>query len=144
MSATTSIYLSNPVVNVGSASPGTDLTDQCTAATFTRRIEALESTAFGDTERFYSAGLGNHELTLSLYMSYATSETYATLATLVGTQCFVRVKPTSGNDSATNPGFILTGAYLSELPVINASLGELSTIDVTFTGGAYTVDTTHP
>jgi len=26
--------------------------------------------------------------------------------------------------------------------VLNASMGELSTIDVTFTGGAYSVDTT--
>ena len=136
----TSIYLSNPVVTVNSV----DLTDQCTAATFTQRYDQLEKTAFGDTARKFGNGLGNHELTVSLYMSYATSETYATLATLVGTQCYVRVKPTSANDSATNPGFILTGTYLSELPVINASLGELSTIDITFTGGAYTVDTTHP
>jgi len=144
MAATTSTYLSNPVVFVGTTAPGVSLTDQCTAATLTVRYDSLESTAFGDTDRFYSKGLGNHELTLSLYMSYATSETYATLSTLVGTQCYVRVQPTSGADSATNPGFILTGAFLAELPVLNATLGELSTIDVTFTGGTYSTDTTNP
>lgn len=138
MAASTSTYLSNPVVTVNSIS----LTDQCTAATLTVRYDQLESTAFGDTDRYYVKGLGNHELTLTLYMSYASSETYATLSTLVGTQTTVRVQPTSGADSATNPGFILTGAFLAELPVLNASMGELSTIDVTFTGGAYTVDTT--
>ena len=142
MAATTSTYLSNPVVFVGTVAPGVSLTDQCTAATLTVRYDSLESTAFGDTDRFYSKGLGNHELTLSLYMSYATSETYATLSALVGTQCYVRVQPTSGADSATNPGFILTGTFLAELPVLNATLGELSTIDVTFTGGTYSVDTT--
>jgi hypothetical protein len=28
--------------------------------------------------------------------------------------------------------------------VLNATLGELSTIDVTFTGGTYSTDTTNP
>ena len=140
MAATTSTYLSNPVVTVNSVS----LTDQCTAATLTVRYDSLESTAFGDTDRFFVKGLGNHELTLSLYMSYASNETYATLASLVGTQTTVRVQPASGVDSATNPGFILTGSYLAELPVLNATMGELSTIDITFTGGSYTADTTNP
>ena len=134
----TSTYLSNPVVTVNSIS----LTDQCTAATLTVRYDQLESTAFGDVDRYYVKGLGNHELTLTLYMSYASSETYATLSSLVGTLTTVRVQPTSAADSATNPGFVLTGAFLAELPVLNASMGELSTIDVTFTGGAYSVDTT--
>jgi hypothetical protein len=134
----TSTYLSNPVVTVNSV----DLSDQCTAATFTHRFDQLEATAFGDTERKYTKGLGNHEVTLSLYMSYASSETYATLSSLVGTTTNVVVKPASGSESATNPGFTLTGAFLAELPVINATMGELSTVDVTFVGGTYTVDTT--
>ena len=134
----TSTYLSNPVVTVNAV----DLSDQCTSATFTRRVDALESTAFGDSDRKYVSGLGNHELTLTLYMSYATSETYATLSGLVGTTTTVIVKPTSGADSVTNPGFTLTGTFLAELPVINASMGELSTIDITFQGGVYSVDVT--
>ena len=133
-------YLSNPKVTINSV----DLQDMCTAATLNVVYEALEDTAFGQTERTYTGGLGNHELTMTLYMSYAATETYATLATLVGTKTTVRVQPTSANDSATNPGFILTNTYLETLPVLNASLGELSTIDITFTGGAYTVDTTNP
>ena len=134
----TSTYLSNPVVTVNSV----DLSDQCTAATMTVRYDALEATAFGDVDRKYVKGLGNHELTLSLYMSYAATETYATLASLVGTATTVRVQPAAPPDSSTNPGFILTGAFLAELPVLNASMGALSTIDITFTGGVYSVDTT--
>jgi hypothetical protein len=134
----TTTYLSNPVVTVNSV----DLTDQCSAATLTRTVEALESTAFGGTARVYTGGLENNELTVTLYMSYAASETYATLAALVGTQTNVQVQPTSGSESATNPKFILTGAYLETLPVLNASLGELSTIDITFRGGVYSVDVT--
>ena len=131
-------YLSNPVVTVNSV----DLTDMCQAATILKRTDSLEATAFGDTARRFVAGLGNHECTLSLYMAYDAGNTYATLASLVGTTTTVVVKPTSGADSATNPGFTLTGTFLAELPVINATMGELSTVDVTFVGGTYSEDTT--
>lgn len=133
-------YLSNPVVTINNVG----LSDMCSAATLTRTVEALEDTAFGQTARTYVGGLENNELTVTLYMSYATGETYATLASLVGTQTTVRVQPTSAVDSNTNPAFILTGTYLEALPVISASLGELSTIDITFRGGVYSVDTTNP
>jgi hypothetical protein len=133
----TTTYLSNPVVTVNTV----DLTDQCTAATFTHRFDQLEATAFGDTDRKFVKGLGNHEVTLSLYMSYAASETYATLAALVGTTTTITVKPSGGVASPTSPGFILTGAFLAELPVISANMGDLSTVDVTFVGGVYTVST---
>jgi hypothetical protein len=133
----TSTILSNPVVTVNSV----DLSDQCTSATFTERYAELTATAFGDTANKYVKGLGDHEVTLTLYMSYAASETYATLKSLVGTTTTVVVKPAVGVDSATNPGFTLTGAFLAELPHTFA-LGELSTVDVTFHGGVYSEDVT--
>ena len=133
----TSTYLSNPTLTVNSV----DLTDQTHSATLTVKYDALESTAFGGTSRVYTAGLGDHELSVDLYMSYASTETYATLAALVGTATTVKVKPASGANSATNPEFTLTGTYLEALPVVNASLGELSSITLTFKGGTYTVAT---
>jgi hypothetical protein len=133
----TSTYLSNPVVTVNSVL----LTDQCTSAVFTHRFDQLESTSFGDTDRKYVKGLGNHEVTISLYMSYAAAETYATLAALVGTATTVKVKPVDATASATNPEFVLTGAFLAELPVANATMGELSTVDITFVGGVFSVVT---
>ena len=126
----TSTYLSNPVVTVNAV----DLTDQCTAATFTHRFDQLENTSFGKTDRTYQAGLGNHEVTLTLYQSYAATETYATLAALVGTTTVVTVA-----DVAAGEVFTLTGTFLAEMPVISATLGELSTVDIVFTGGVYSV-----
>jgi hypothetical protein len=105
-------------------------------------VEALETTAFGSTSRSYTGGLQNNELTLTLLMSYASSETYATLKSLVGTTTTVRVQPAAPPDGATNPGLVVTGAYLESLPVLNAQLGALSTIDVTFTGGTFSEDVT--
>jgi hypothetical protein len=133
----TSTILSNPVVTVNSV----DLSDQCTSATFTQRYAELTATAFGDVDNKYVKGLGDHEVTLDLYMSYAALETYATLKALVGTTTTVVVKPAVGTDSATNPGFTLTGAFLAELPH-SFAMGELSTTSVTFHGGVYTEDVT--
>jgi hypothetical protein len=108
-------YLSNPGVLINSV----NLTDMCTSATVTNTIEALEATAFGSTSRSYVGGLASQEITLDLYMSYAATETFATLSALVGR-------------------FELVGCYLEALPVINATMGELSTISITFTGGVLT------
>ena len=131
-------YLSNPVLTINAV----DLTDMCTAATLTNLVEALEDTAFGTTSRSYTAGLANNEVTLTMYASFAATETYATLQPLVGSKTVITLQPTSGTESATNPIFNLTDCYLESLPIINASLGELSTYDITFMGGVLTIDTT--
>ena len=136
----TTTYLSNPDVTVNSIA----LTDQCTAATINRTFEALENTAFGDTSRKYTAGLQVLEVTLTLYMTYAATETYATLKNLVGTTTNLTLKPSAGAPSPTSPELVVTGAYLETLPVISATMGELSTIDITFTGGTYAEVTAGP
>jgi len=133
----TSTYLSNPVVTINSV----DLTDQTSSAVLTRVIEALESTAFGSSSRVYTSGLSNNTLTVTLYNSYAATETYSTLSGLVGTQFVVTIKPTSAITSATNPIHTLTGTYLETLPLINGQLGALDTIDISFAGGVYSVAT---
>lgn len=127
----TSVYLSNPSVTINSV----DLSDQCTAATITYLTEALENTAFGSVARSYTGGLQNNSVTVTLYQSYAGSETEASIYNLVGTTTTILLKPASGAVSATNPSYTLTGTYLESHTPINASLGELSTIDLTFTGG---------
>ncbi len=127
----TSTYLSNPSVTINSV----DLSDQCTSATVTYTAEALESTAFGDTARKYTSGLQNNEVTVTLYQSYAATETEATIYALVGTTTNLVLKPGSGAVSSTNPSYTLTGAYLETHTPIAASLGELSTVTLTFRGG---------
>jgi len=139
----TSTYLSNPTVTIGASSAtAVDITDQISAVTVNYIVEALEDTAFGSTARTNTAGLQSNSATLTLYASYAASESYAILAPLVGTKCYIKVKPTSAADSATNPGFELTNTFLSALPVMNANLGELATYDIELMGGVYTADVT--
>jgi len=134
----TSVYLSNPSVTVNSV----DLRDQCTSATLNYVYEQLETTAFGDTARKFGAStvtsLQNNSVEVELYQSYAASETEATIYGLVGIQTTIVVAPATGTATATNPIYTLTGAYLESHTPINASLGELSTITLTFTGGVLT------
>ena len=134
----TSVYLSNPNVTINSV----DLRDQCTSATLNFVYEQLETTSFGDTARKFGAStvtsLQNNSVEVELYQSYAASETEATIYGLVGIQTTIIVAPATGTATATNPIYTLTGAYLESHTPINASLGELSTITLTFTGGVLT------
>ena len=134
----TTTYLSNAKVLIATV----DLSDQCKSATITRTIEALESSAFGSTNRVYVSGMENSTFTGEFMMSYAASETYATLKDLVGTSITIIVNPTSAADSATNPGFTLTGTYLESIDVIAATIGELGMVTVSTQGGAYSADVT--
>ena len=134
----TTVYLSNPTVTINSV----DLQDQCTSATVNYVLEQLETTAFGDTARKFGGSavtsLQNNSVEVTLYQSYVASETEATIYSLVGIQTTLVIKPTSAAVSATNPSYTLTGAYLESHTPINASLGELSTLTLTFNGGVLT------
>jgi hypothetical protein len=129
----TSTTLSNPVIKFGAV----DLSDQCTSATLTQTIQELQANAFGSTAVAYVGGLQNNTLTLDLYWSTATSETYATLKSLVGTVITtVTIQGSSAATSPTNPLGTLSGSYLPSLPVVY-SLGELTTCSITLMGGTF-------
>ena len=137
----TTVYLSNPALTINSV----DLTDQCTSAVLTLNYDQLETTSFGQTARVFGASsvtsLQNNTFEVELFQSYAASETEASIYSLVGIQTTITVSPTAAGlttPSATSPKYTLTGAYLASHTPINASLGELSTITLTFTGGTLT------
>ena len=134
----TTVYLSNPTITINSV----DLQDQCTSAVVTYAFDQLETTAFGDTARKFGGStvtsLQNNTIEVELYQSYAASETEATIFGLVGIQTTIVVKPSTAAVGATNPSYTLTGCYLASHTPINASLGELSTITLTFAGGVLT------
>jgi hypothetical protein len=137
----TTVYLSNPALTINSV----DLTDQATSATLTFAYDQLETTAFGQTARSYGASsvtsLQNNTFEVELYQSYVASETEASIYSLVGIQTTITISPTAAGlatPTATAPKYTLTGAYLSSHTPISASLGELSTVTLTFTGGTLT------
>ena len=133
-----SVYLSNPNVTINSVV----LQDQCTSATLNYVLEQLETTAFGDTARVFGGSavtsLQNNSIEIELYQDYSASSTEATIYSLVGIQTTIVVSSTAAglaSPSATEPKYTLTNCYLESHTPINATLGELSTITLTFTGG---------
>ena len=136
----TTTYFANPdTVKIGASSGSTvDLKDQCKSVVYTRSRESLDASAFGSSSRSYVGGLFNNQVTATFLMSYAATETYATLNALVGTQVYFEVAPVAGGPSATAPTLQLDGAYFEAFDVVNAELGTLSEVQITFTGGVYT------
>ena len=135
----TSTYLAGTQFDVGAVS----LTDQLSSATLTYTVTPLSDLTMASVGTSFQAGLQDNELTVTLFLSYAASEVWATLKPLVGTVIpTISLTPTSAALSATNPQAILTNSFLSSLPVINATAGELSTVDITFMGGVVTFDIT--
>jgi hypothetical protein len=127
----TTTYLTNPTVTVNSV----DFTDQCTSLELTYSKESEDVTAFGDTARKYAGKLANNQVTMTLFLSYGSGEVEATLEQLVGTVTNLVIKAGQGTKGANNPEYTLTGAYLESFTPIAGSVGEMSTVDVTFTGG---------
>jgi hypothetical protein len=142
--AVATTYLASPTFGIGPNLAGIkDLTDQCKSVVITKARESLDMSSFGDSGRQFTGGLTSITVTATLLMEYSsTPGTYIDLTSLVGTRCYVACKPTSGTIGATNPEFQITGAYLESVDVLNATLGELSEIEITLTGGTLVEDVT--
>ena len=142
--ANATTYLASPSFGIGPNLAGIkDLTDQCKSVVVTKSREALDSTSFGNTGRQFVGGLTNVTVTATLLMEYSASPgTYVDLTSLVGTNVYVAVKPTSGGITTTNPEFQITGGYLESLDLVNGSVGELSEVEITITGGVLVEDVT--
>ena len=114
-----------------------DLSDQLQDCTLTITKEALENTALDDSARTYTAGLEVCEVTATLFLSYGASEVEEVLEGIVGTSINVVVGKSSGTPATDNPVYTITGMYFAEFTPFNGGVGELSTVDITLTGGSY-------
>jgi hypothetical protein len=140
----TTTYLTNPTLTIAvGIAAAVDYSDQCTSLTITSLKESQDITAFGDTARKYTGGLANNEATVTLFHSFGSSEVEA-LQAAVGATCTIVSAPATGAASATNPIYTLTGCYLESMPVLTGSVGEMSTVELTFTGGVLTRNITPP
>lgn len=142
----TTTFLSNATVNITQGATTYDLSDQASTVSLTIGNEPLETTAFtssgSPTGRSYTAGLQSVEVALTLYLSYGSSEVEDALAACVGKSSTLVISPSGTTESATNPEYTITGAYLESFTPINSNIGELATVEVTFTGGTWSRDNT--
>jgi hypothetical protein len=141
----TTTFLGNCTINLTQGATTTDLSDQANAVTLTIGQDSLESTAFGDTGHRFTGGLQSVEVSMTLFLSYGASEVESILASCVGTGSTVlTISPSGTTESASNPEYIITNCMLSDFTPINSTVGELATVEVTFTGGTWVRDVTAP
>ena len=143
----TTTFLSNATINITQGATTYDLSDQANACTITVGVDALESTAFGDTGHRFVAGLQSVEVSIDFFLSYggsgATSEVETALAAMVGAGTTTLViSPSGTTESASNPEYTIANAMLTNFTPINSTVGELATVTATFTGGTWARDIT--
>lgn len=109
-----------------------DLSDHVRSIAVNLTAQEVMSTAMGDTYiQRHAGGPKDGSVELEFIQDFAANEVYATLNPLLGTTVTVKIKPVDGNTSATNPEFE-GSCFVSQVPFIDASFGELSTLRVTW------------
>ena len=140
----TTTFLGNATCNITQGATTYDVTDQLSSAVLSVGQDALETTAFSTsnpTGRTYVGGLQQGELTLTLYLSYGTSEVEAALAACVGKTSTIVISPSGTTESASNPEYTIEG-FLESFTPVNSSIGELATVDAVFQVSSWTRDIT--
>ena len=141
----TTTFLSNATINITQGATTTDMSDNANACTITVGQDSLESTAFGDTGHRFVGGLQSVEVSITFFLSYGAAEVEAILASCVGTGSTVlTISPSGTTESATNPEYVITNCMLASFTPINSTVGELATVEATFTGGTWVRDITAP
>jgi len=126
------IVLTDVSVSINSV----DLAAKATQVVINYEKEAVEVTAFGDSWRKFTDGLGNVTCDVEMQQDFSSAAVEDTVYPLVGTTTTLVFKPTSGAVSATNPSYTITGAYLASHTPLNGAVGELSTTSLSFQGGS--------
>ena len=141
----TTTFLSNATINITQGATTTDLSDQANQVTITIGQDSLEATAFGDTGHKYVGGLQSAEVAITFFLSYGATEVEAILASCVGTGTTTLViSPSGTTESASNPEYTITNCMLANFTPVNSTVGELATVQATFTGGTWARDITAP
>ena len=93
--------------------------------------DEVETTAFGSTYRTRIGGLKDASVSLDFMQDFAAGSVDALLFPLMGSTVAVKIAPTSGTVSATNPQYEFTALCTQYQPYAGAT-GDLATLSVTW------------
>lgn len=119
------LYNASVVIN------SVDLSDHVTSITFSENATELETTAMGDSNITRIGGLLDGNIDLEFNQDMQTSETQATIRSLLGTVTTVVVKSDAAAVSAANPSWTFS-ALVTEWPSVNGTVGELATASISW------------
>jgi hypothetical protein len=120
-------YAQDYKVTVGT----TVLSDSIASVTLDITSDEVETTAFGSTYRTRIGGLKDASVSLDFHQDFGAGSVDALLFPLMGSTVAVKIAPTSGTVTATNPEYRFTALVTQYQPYAGA-VGDLATLSVTW------------
>jgi hypothetical protein len=109
----------------------TNLSSSINSVTLDITSDEVETTAFGSTYRTRIGGLKDASVSLDFHQDFAAGSVDALLFPLMGSTVAVKIAPTSGTVTATNPEYRFTALVTQYQPYAGAT-GDLATLSVTW------------
>jgi hypothetical protein len=101
------------------------------AVTLDISADEIEVTAFGDSYRKRIGGLKDASVSFDFHQDFGAGAVDALLFPLMGTTVDVKIAPTSGTVTASNPEYRFS-ALCTQYQPYSGSIGELATLSVTW------------
>ena len=120
-------YAQDYKVTVGT----TVLSDSIASVTLDITTDEVETTAFGSTYRTRIGGLKDASVSLDFHQDFGAGSVDSLLFPLMGSTVAVKIAPTSGTVTATNPEYRFT-ALVTQYQPFAGSVGDLATLSVTW------------
>lgn len=120
-------YAQDYKVTVGT----TVLSTSIASVTLDITTDEVETTAFGSTYRTRIGGLKDASVSLDFHQDFGAGSVDALLFPLMGSTVAVKIAPTSGTITATNPEYQFTALVTQYQPFAGA-VGDLATLSVTW------------
>jgi hypothetical protein len=107
------------------------LSEDIASVTLDITSDDIETTAFGQTYRTRIGGLRDASVSLDFHQDFGAGSVDALLFPLMGSTVAVKIAPTSGTVTATNPEYRFTALVTQYQPFAGA-VGDLATLSVTW------------
>jgi hypothetical protein len=107
------------------------LSSSVASVTLDITTDEVETTAFGSTYRTRIGGLKDASVSLDFHQDFAAGAIDAILFPLMGSTVAVKIAPTSGTVTATNPEYRFDALVTQYQPFAGA-VGDLATLSITW------------
>jgi hypothetical protein len=107
------------------------LSTSIAAVTLDITADEVETTAFGSSYRTRIGGLKDASVSLDFHQDFGAGAVDALLFPLMGTTVDVKIAPTSGTVTATNPEYRFS-ALVTQYQPFAGSIGDLATLSITW------------
>jgi hypothetical protein len=109
----------------------TVLSTSIASVTLDITTDEVETTAFGSSYRTRIGGLKDASVSLDFHQDFGAGSVDALLFPLMGSTVAVKIAPTSGTVTATNPEYRFD-ALVTQYQPFAGSVGDLSTLSITW------------